>query len=264
MILHQFLLLISILYLANGLSVPCGRRMFLKSTLVGGIGFTISSILPDCANADIEGTVTPSSSDSDPKVQSGERGIKLYSTQSGLKYIVLREGITDAPLPRYGQFVTVRYKSYIKLPDTPQATSKLDQYDSDNRYLIKHGNGRIIPGLDEGIHTMKMGETRRLIIPPKLGYIGPGVLGPLPESPYERFRLNRLLDKMIDLKAGDVVLDVEIINIQDDEADQGYYEDGSISPEDFNTLRKNLQNEAREAQQKRANGAVDLLSGAMI
>lgn len=101
---------------------------------------------------------------------------------------------------------------------------------------------------------MKLGEVRRIIIPPKLGYIGPGVLGPLPSSPLGRFKLNRLLEQMVEARAGNIVMDVELKNVLDDEADQGYYEDDSISPEDFNTLRSNLSEKARQARAAKQGG----------
>jgi len=111
---------------------------------------------------------------------------------------------------------------------------------------------------------MKIGEKRRIIIPPKLGYVGPGVLGPLPESPLGRYQLNKLLDQMIALKAGNVVMDVELKNVMSDEADQGYYEDDSLTPDEFMQLRTNLQEKAKGAREKRSGvvsgPGVDLLN----
>jgi FKBP-type peptidyl-prolyl cis-trans isomerase len=232
------------------------RRNFLASA----IATASACAIPTTVNADIEGVATPSFSQG-AVATSTEEGVKLYTTKSGLKYIVLKEGSPEAKSPRYGQLVNIAYKSFIKLPN-----ANLEQYDSDKGYLIKHGNGRQLPGLDEGLHTMKIGEKRRLIIPPKLGYVGPGVLGPLPESAWGRYQLNKLLDKMVEVKAGNVVVDVELRSIMDDEADQGYYEDDSLSPEDFNTLRDNLSVKAREARDLRQSAgkpSVDLLSGAV-
>lgn len=248
--------LLCTLLLLNFVSISCfsqpkTRRNFFSSTIATAIG------IPTIANADIEGVATPSFSKG-PVSSSDQDGVKLFTTRSGLKYIILKESPIEAPpTPRYGQFVTVSYKSYVKLPQ-----SDLQAYDSDKNYLMKHGNGRYLPGLDEGLHTMKLGEKRRIIIPPKLGYVGPGVLGPLPESPIGRFKLNRLLDQMIEVKAGNVVIDVELKNIMDDEADQGYYEDDSLTPDEFNQLRANLSEKAKNARDKRKGGAVDLTLGA--
>ena len=104
---------------------------------------------------------------------------------------------------------------------------------------MKHGNGRLVPGLDEGIHTMKVGGVRRLLIPPKLGYIDVG-LGPVPQYPWQRYRLNKLLDEMVAIGAGTIIFEVTLLNVIDDEANQGYYTDDSLTPEDFNKLRENL------------------------
>lgn len=220
------------------------RRSFLTKATVFtlGSGFILS---PSVAHADIDGVATPSFADPKPQL-SDEGGVTLYSSKSGLKYIILKEG--TGPSPRYGQFVKIAYTASIKLPDIKGVRSKLEKYDEDPQYLIKHGNGRILPGLDEGLHTMKIGEKRRIIIPPKLGYVGPGVLGPLPDSPWGRYKLNRLLEDMIAARGGNIIMDVELKNIITDEADQGYYDDESLSPEDFNKLRSNLQEKAKAAR----------------
>jgi hypothetical protein len=130
----------------------------------------------------------------------------------------------------------------------PQGQSfKLDKFNTDTGYLIKHGNGRTVPGLDEGLHTMRVGGKRRIIIPPKLGYTTSG-LGPVPVGPYGRWKLNRLIDRMVELRGGNVIFDVEMKSIMDDEADQGYYMDKSLSPEDFSTLRQNIESSQQVAR----------------
>lgn len=236
-------------------SISSERR---RNLFTSAVMTTLSTLLvqSEPSYADIEGVVTPSflndpevsaqiSTDSDDTL-SDKEGVTLYTTKSGLKYIELKEG--TGPSPKYGNFVSISYKAYIKLPDGKSTNSKLQEYDSDPSYLIKHGNGRILPGLDEGLHTMKVGGKRRIIIPPKLGYVGPGVLGPIPEGPLGRFKLNKLLDEMIEVRGGNVVFDVELRSVVEDEADQGYYEDQSLTPEQFNTLRTNLQQKAKAAR----------------
>lgn len=211
---------------------------------------------PNEARADIMGVATPSTADPSPtQSTTPEGGVILYTTKSGLRYINLREG--TGRTPQYGNLCQVSYRAYIKLPGK---NAELQEYDSDKAYLIKHGNGRIIPGLDEGLHTLAVGGKRRIIIPPKLGYIGPGVLGPLPDTPWGRSKLNRLLESMIDKKGGNVVVDVELRSVILDEADQGYYEDSTINPEDFETLRQNLSITARDAKE-RGESTVDFFEG---
>mmetsp|Transcript_31598 Transcript_31598/g.64959 ORF Transcript_31598/g.64959 Transcript_31598/m.64959 type:complete len:309 (-) Transcript_31598:60-986(-) len=200
------------------------------------------------SHADIEGVVPIPQSTAPPTSTSTPSGVTLFKTKSGLQYIDLVEG--TGPSPQYGNFVTISYKAYIKLPDVSgKPPSKLDEFDSDEGYLIKHGNGRTIPGLDEGLHTMRVGGIRRIIIPPKLGYVTSG-LGPIPVGPYGRWKLNRLLDRMVELKGGNVVMDVVMRGVAEDEADQGYYEDESLTPEEFDILRGNI-----EGSQQRARAA---------
>lgn len=174
------------------------------------------------------------------KESTGEDGVTLFTAPSGLKYIELKVGDESSPTPRYGQLCSIQFTAYMKLPNSDKK-----KYDS-AVYLIKHGNGRTIPGLDEGLHTMRPGGVRRLIIPPKLGYIE-GDLGPIPENPFARAKLSSLLDEMVAVRGGNIIMDVELRSVISDEADQGYYEDGSLTPEQFDLLRNNLMKKASDA-----------------
>ncbi|KAL9191549.1 hypothetical protein ACHAXT_001255 [Thalassiosira profunda] len=200
-----------------------------------------SALLPSPSHADIEGVVTIPQSTAPPESTASNvdgKSVTVFKTKSGLQYIEIEEG--SGPTPKYGNFVTIAYKAYIKLPNAQGQSFDLDEFDSDKGYLVKHGNGRTVPGLDEGLHTMKVGGKRRIIVPPKLGYVASG-LGPIPVGPYGRWKLNRLIDRMVELKGGNVIFDVEMKGMMEDEADQGYYDDDSLSPDDFNTLRKNIE-----------------------
>mmetsp|Transcript_19495 Transcript_19495/g.35340 ORF Transcript_19495/g.35340 Transcript_19495/m.35340 type:complete len:303 (+) Transcript_19495:124-1032(+) len=207
---------------------------------------------PATSNADIEGVATIPQSTAPPEAKSSNedgKSVTVFKTKSGLQYIEIVEGTGSTPA--YGNLVAISYKAYIKLPDIKGKQSKLDEFDSDKGYLIKHGNGRTVPGLDEALHTMKVGGKRRVIVPPKLGYISGG-LGPIPVGPYGRYKLNTLLDKMVEVKGGNFIFDVEMKSIIEDEADQGYYGDESISPDDFNTLRQNLEGQQQAAREAKA------------
>ena len=170
----------------------------------------------------------------------------LLQLPSGLKFIDLKEG--TGPTPEYGQLCSIAYKGYIKLPASKDNANPQPQlFGQSPAYLLKHGNGRTIAGLDQGLHTLRVGGTRRLIIPAKLGYTQTG-LGPLPPSPWDRFRLNNLLDDMVKYQGGNLVFEVTLLSAIDDEADQGYYSDGSLTPEDFETLKLNIQRKAQDAK----------------
>lgn len=174
--------------------------------------------------------------------------IPVFKTASGLKYIDLQVGTGVSP--KYGQLCSIQYAAYIKLPASAKNPNPKPQlFEKQSAYLLKHGNGRTIPGLDEGLHTMQVGGKRRLLIPPKLGYIENG-LGPIPEYPWDRNKLNSLLTSMIEQSGGTVIFEVALLSAIDDEADQGYYSDDSLSPEDFDTLRKNLQKKVQDNREQ--------------
>lgn len=100
---------------------------------------------------------------------------KNITTDSGLKYIELKEGTGATPKP--GQTVVVHYTG------TLEDGTKFDSSRDRNRpFSFKLGAGQVIKGWDEGISTMKVGEQRRLIIPPELGYGARGAGGVIPPN----------------------------------------------------------------------------------
>lgn len=104
---------------------------------------------------------------------SGGSGGNEVTTPSGLKYVDLVEGQGASPRP--GSTVTVNYTG------TLQNGTKFDSsYDHGQPFSFKIGTGRVIPGWDEGLMTMKVGGKRRLTVPPELGY---GERGQPPKIP---------------------------------------------------------------------------------
>src|SRR5207245_413747 len=85
------------------------------------------------------------------------------TTDSGLRYVDLVEG--TGPTPRSGQTLTVHYTGTLQ--DGTKFDSSLDR---GRPVTFVLNAGRVIPGWDEGLATMKVGGKRRLIIPPELAY----------------------------------------------------------------------------------------------
>ena len=85
------------------------------------------------------------------------------TTDSGLKYQDLRVG--DGPSPQMGQTVTVHYIGRLE-----NGKEFNNSHTMGTGKPIEFKLGRVIPGWNEGLQTMKVGGKRRLWIPSKLAY----------------------------------------------------------------------------------------------
>lgn len=96
-------------------------------------------------------------------------------TASGLYYIVQQAGSGAQAVA--GKKVAVHYTG--TLADGKKFDSS---YDRGQPIEFTLGQGQVIPGWDEGIALMKVGEKIRLIIPPYLGYGERGAGGVIPPN----------------------------------------------------------------------------------
>jgi len=98
---------------------------------------------------------------------------KYVTTDSGLEYAVLSKG--DGAIAEAGDQVSVQYTGWLE--DGTMFDSSLKRGKPIDFPL---GTGSVIPGWDEGIAGMQVGEKRQLRIPAKLGY---GATGSPPVIP---------------------------------------------------------------------------------
>ncbi|MFV2004533.1 MAG: FKBP-type peptidyl-prolyl cis-trans isomerase [Gammaproteobacteria bacterium] len=76
-----------------------------------------------------------------------------------------------------GQTVEVHYTGW--LTDGTKFDSSLDR---DKTFSFKLGGGQVIAGWDQGVAGMKIGGSRKLTIPPELGYGERGAGGVIPPN----------------------------------------------------------------------------------
>ena len=96
-------------------------------------------------------------------------------TDSGLKYEDLKVG--DGATAAAGQTVSVHYTGW--LVDGTKFDSSRDRNDP---FRFPLGGGRVIRGWDEGVQGMQVGGTRKLTLPPHLGYGAAGAGGVIPPN----------------------------------------------------------------------------------
>ena len=100
----------------------------------------------------------------------------MEETPSELHYAVLTEGSGAAIHP--GQTAVVHYTGW--LPDGTKFDSSRDRGEP---FALPVGAGQVITGWDEGVSGMTVGEERKLVIPPDLGYGPQGTPGgPIPPN----------------------------------------------------------------------------------
>ncbi|MGZ5092850.1 MAG: FKBP-type peptidyl-prolyl cis-trans isomerase [Burkholderiales bacterium] len=95
------------------------------------------------------------------------------TTASGLKYEDIKQG--DGAVATAGKTVSVHYTGW--LTDGKKFDSSKDR---GQPFEFPLGGGRVIKGWDEGVEGMKVGGTRKLTIPPELGYGSRGAGGVIP------------------------------------------------------------------------------------
>ena len=96
-------------------------------------------------------------------------------TKSGLKYIILNKG--DGKKPSSGDLVKVHYKGELL-----DGTIFDSSYKRNQPIEFKVGEGQVIPGWDEGIMLLNIGDKARFVIPSNLAYGENGAGGVIPPN----------------------------------------------------------------------------------
>lgn len=103
----------------------------------------------------------------------------MITTPSGLQYEDTIEGAGAVAVA--GHKVSVHYTGWLYMGGV--AGKKFDSSkDRGQPFAFPLGGGRVIRGWDEGVQGMKVGGTRRLVIPSDLGYGASGAGGVIPPN----------------------------------------------------------------------------------
>ncbi|MDA0315610.1 MAG: FKBP-type peptidyl-prolyl cis-trans isomerase [Bacteroidetes bacterium] len=105
-----------------------------------------------------------------------KNNLKAQKTESGLYYVIEKEGTGEAITP--GTTLYVNYAGYLisgALFDTswPEIAKANNMFSEERPYEplpVSVGLGQVIPGWDEGLMLLKKGSKAKLIIPSPLGY----------------------------------------------------------------------------------------------
>ena len=95
-------------------------------------------------------------------------------TESGLRYQIIQQGNTDQKASK-GQTVSVHYEGQLTNGMVFDSSYKRKQ-----PIDFPLGVGQVIPGWDEGIGLLNVGDKARLVIPSHLGYGSRGAGGVIP------------------------------------------------------------------------------------
>ena len=126
------------------------------------------------------------------KAQNSQTG--KIKTASGLEYEIIQAPANNAQQCKSGDVVTVHYTGWLNNDGQP-GTLFDSSHKRNQPFQFIVGYGMVIPGWEEAIMDMKVGEKRRVYIPSRLGYGANGAGAVIPPH-------------------ADLIFDVEIINTQ--------------------------------------------------
>lgn len=133
---------------------------------------TTRPVAPDTTAASAVASAAAAASVAAAPQSSAQSGV---TTSTGLQFIEVEAG--SGPAPKPGDVVAVHYTGMLT-----DGTVFDSSRESNQPIQFPLGEGRVIPGWDEGIAMMREGGKARLIIPPDLGYGESGAGGVIPPN----------------------------------------------------------------------------------
>jgi FK506-binding nuclear protein len=109
------------------------------------------------------------------QVASGNKRVRRYA--NGFEVEDVQMGSSTGKLAKPGKTVFVRYTGRLKNGDG----KIFDKTKGQGTFKFRLGVGEVIKGWDRGVEGMRVGDKRRLTIPPAMGY-GSSKTGPIPPN----------------------------------------------------------------------------------
>ena len=107
--------------------------------------------------------------------KNGEFDDQIFTTETGLKYVIHEKGSGDLPI--YRSQLSVHYFGLLM-----NGTTVDNSYKIGNPYLFTVGEGKVIAGWDEALALFNKGTIASLIVPYTLAYGVAGRPGSIPEK----------------------------------------------------------------------------------
>jgi len=105
-----------------------------------------------------------------------------WTTDSGLQITETVEG--EGELPEKGDILKLRYTGWYLDGEKFDSTDKLPE-----PARVLFGRGDLLPGLEEGVATMRKGGKRILVLPPELAFGKEGRPGVVPPDQWVKFEV---------------------------------------------------------------------------
>lgn len=113
-----------------------------------------------------------------------------WTTPSGLQVTEIREG--TGPVAKPGEIISLHYTAWYLDGDQFDTTRNLE---GPLKFMV--GKTGLLPGLEEGIETMRKGGKRVFILPPKLAFGEEGRPGVVPPETWVKFEV-----ELVDIEPG--------------------------------------------------------------
>jgi len=164
------------------------KNIFISSVVVliiVGIGSGVYFFTRDKGIEPADSNVSEECNISEKQEESKEAGGQTSNEKSQVQVIILEPG--DGPVSKSGDTVTVDYEGTLE--NGIKFDSSIDRGEP---FIFTLGAGRVITGWEIGVQEMKVGEKRKLIIPPELAYGERGVTGVIPPNATLIFQIELL------------------------------------------------------------------------